>query len=278
MRAEIKLITPSFAKELLKMNVGNRRLKNIKNSYVGQMLNGEWKENGEPIIVDLNGFVKDGQHRLNAVIEANYSYLCPIIYDVDPDVMDTIDTGTNRSFQDVLELNGFQNVTLMSSLAKAILNTKFGRLGLAHHQGGERQSKTSYISNNRALNFVNENKQDIEKLVKTTKRLYDRQKASSSMAILSAKEIGVIIYILADFNYNEKHIDFINSLTGVTPDSNSSTFWIYKKLLSAKVNKVSLNTTWKMNAIIRTWKIFSTADAPISHLKINIDKIETVNK
>ena len=57
MRAEIKLLTPEFARELLKMNVGNRRLKSIKNAYVGQMINGEWKENGEPIIIDVNGFI-----------------------------------------------------------------------------------------------------------------------------------------------------------------------------------------------------------------------------
>ena len=123
MKAEIIYLNPSKAKELLSMNIGNRNKKsNVKKFYVKQMKEGSWKENGEPIIVDTSGIVKDGQHRLLAVIESGHSYNVPLITGVDPNVMDTIDTGSNRSLSDVLNLNGFLYPSNLSALVKAIIN------------------------------------------------------------------------------------------------------------------------------------------------------------
>tara|TARA_R110001632_G_scaffold27493_3_gene73786 strand:+ start:672 stop:1499 length:828 start_codon:yes stop_codon:yes gene_type:complete len=274
MRAEIKTITPELAKELLKMNVGNRRLKSIKNAYVGQMLNGEWKENGEPIIIDVNGFIKDGQHRLNAVIEAKHSYLCPIIYDVHPDVMDTIDTGTNRTMSDILQLNGFIYYADLSSLIKSILTLNKGNNGLNNVSGAIRVSKTSYISNNMGLNYANENKEGLLRLIKSSEKIYNGE----PIKVMGRREVGLIIYLLGGFDFNEFHIDFVKKITGVIVDDGSVTSWLYKKLASAKINKVNINSEWKKAAVIRAWNIYANGDIPVSHLKINVDKMEEVTK
>lgn len=274
MRAEIKMITPEFATELLKMNVGNRRLKSIKNVYVGQMLNGEWKENGEAIIIDVNGFVKDGQHRLNAVIESKHSYLCPIIYDVRPDVMDTIDTGTNRSMSDVLNLNGFQYYTEIASLTKSIISYNQGKIGFNRQAGSDRASKKTYISNNMGLNFAKENKEGLLRITKTTDRIYSNQ----TVKVLTKKDLGLILYMLAGFEFNETHVSFIKKISGVIIDDDSVTSWLYKKLASAKINKTNIRSEWKRSAIIRSWNIFSSGDFPVKHLKIKTDNKEEINK
>jgi len=275
MRAEIKLITPELATELLKMNVGNRRLKNIKNAYVGQMLNGEWKENGEPIIIDINGFIKDGQHRLNAVIESGHSYKCPVIYDVNPDVMDTIDTGTNRSLGDVLQLNGFTYYADLSTLIKAILSFDLGRAAFVRNvSSSNRVSKMKYISNNRGLKFANENKEGLLKLVKTAERIHGNQ----TVKVLSRKDVGLVLYMLGGFEFNETHVEFLKKISGVIVDNDSATSWLYKKLASAKLNKTSINLDWKNCAIIKTWNIFISGDYPVKHLRINTDKADDIIK
>jgi hypothetical protein len=256
MRAEIKEITPEFAKELLKMNIGNRRLKFIKEAYVAQMKSGRWKENGEPIIIDINGLIKDGQHRLNAVIEANFSYICPIIYDVDPNVMDTIDTGSNRSLTDVLQLNDIMYYSDMSSLIKGIHASKIKGLasGFGHSTNIYRGGK--HLSNGEGLEFAMKNKEGLIELIKTSERIYNK----TVIKTLTKKEIGIVLYVLAEYNPTEKHIEFIKKITGAIIDDKSITSWLYKKLLSSKLNKHTLKYEWKTEAIIKVWNAFVSGD------------------
>ena len=274
MKAEIKTITPEYAKELLKMNVGNRRLKTIKNSYVGQMLNGEWKENGEPIIIDVNGFIKDGQHRLHACIEANYSWDCPIITGVSPDVMDTIDTGANRSLRDVLELNGFTDTSTLSGITRSICTYNLGKNAFTQASGVSVGSYKKYFSNNKGLTYVNENKDDLIKVVRIVSKIYKAQK----VRVISTKDLGLILYAISDYEIKQIHIDFLKHISGVIVNENSCTSWLYKKLLTAKLNKTPINSGWKFQAFIKSWNIFSAGDYPLNYLRVNKDERQKINK
>jgi len=274
MKAEIKTITPEYAKELLKMNVGNRRLKTIKNSYVGQMLNGEWKENGEPIIIDVNGFIKDGQHRLHACIEANYSWDCPIISGVSPDVMDTIDTGANRSLKDVLQLNGYTDTSDLAGITRAICTYNLGKNAFVQPSGVSIGSYKKYFSNNKGLTYVNENKDDLIKVIRITCRIYKAQKAK----VMSRKDLGLILYAISDYDIKQIHIDFLKHISGVIVNENSCTSWLYKKLLTAKLNKTNINSNWKFQAVIKAWNIFSDGDYPLNYLRVNKDEKQKINK
>lgn len=264
MKAEIKLITPELASELLKMNVGNRRLKPIKNVYADQMKNGGWAENGESIIIDKNGYVKDGQHRLNAVIQSGHSYFCVVVTGVDPNVMETIDVGANRSLSDILELNGFHNFGLLSAVVKAILGRKeSNKFSLKR---ANRQSATSHVSNAAGLKFALDNKVELLKLTKAINNLYGAQ----PQFILSPRDIGMFLYGLGGFDFGEVHMNFIKMISGVRVDPDSCTSWLYKKLLNSKVNRIRLDQVWKQVAIIKVWNIYSQTDIPISNLHVSI--------
>lgn len=264
MKCEIKLITPELAGELLKMNVGNRRLKPIKNVYADQMKNGGWAENGESIIIDKNGYVKDGQHRLNAVITSGHSYFCVVVTGVSPNVMETIDVGTNRSLADILELNGFTNFGLTASVIKAILGRREKNKFTLRRQS--RQSTTSYVSNAAGLKFALDNKVDVLKLTKTINKIYKMQ----TQFILTSRDIGMFLYGLGGFDFGEVHINFIKMISGIIVDPESSTSWLYKKLLQSKVNGVRIDNAWKQVAIIRVWNIYAQGDVPISNLHISV--------
>lgn len=69
----VEHITPTIARKYLAMNSNNpRRLnKNTAASYAEDMKAGKWELNGEAIVFDEEGNLRNGQHRLLAVIKAD---------------------------------------------------------------------------------------------------------------------------------------------------------------------------------------------------------------
>lgn len=268
MKAEIITLTPELAKELLKNNVGNRKLTNYKNHYSMLMASGLWKENGEPIIVDSNGFVKDGQHRLNACIIANHSFKVPLITGVDPDVMDTIDTGKNRSLSDVLELNGFSHSNELGSVIKTVLKIENG---LSISRSGNDKFT---VPNSVGLKYAQENMQSLTDFLKVIRKI----KTSQNVTLLTFQEICAFYYELNGFIINDTVIRFISGIVGSPPNADSATYYGYKKLLDANVNKVKMSTVYKHNLIVKLWNTYITNDTPITKLVISQQEYETPKK
>lgn len=71
----VETITPAIAREYLKANVNNPRGQKVRmarvKQYAHDMANGLWELNGEAIVFDKNGVLKNGAHRLAAIILAN---------------------------------------------------------------------------------------------------------------------------------------------------------------------------------------------------------------
>lgn len=67
----VERITPEIAKEYMKHNTKNPRQRvsrSVVKAYADDMKNGRWQLNGEAIVFDEDGYLKNGQHRLLAVI------------------------------------------------------------------------------------------------------------------------------------------------------------------------------------------------------------------
>lgn len=268
MKAEIITLTPDKARELLDLNINNRSVKKGSyNSYVKQMVLGQWKENGEPIIIDKNGHVKDGQHRLLAVIESNHTFNVPLITGVNPDVMDTIDTGSNRSLKDVLELNGFKYYSDMSTAVKSII--KYDNAMLSNSSGSER----FLVTNSVGLDYANKNKDELINLIKCVNRIQDRNKHF----IISKRDIYTFLYAIAKgYDINEEHEDYFKGIVGHILDSNSSTSYVFNKLLSAKNNKIQLSKIYLHNLIVKCWNIYTENDMPIKRMSIDLNTLSKV--
>lgn len=73
MQMEYELITPNIAQKYLDKNTENRRVSpHLVETYAMDMKNGRWDEQtGQAISFDENGILRDGQHRLLAVIKAD---------------------------------------------------------------------------------------------------------------------------------------------------------------------------------------------------------------
>jgi len=126
----IETVTPALATKWLESNTHNCVLsQHLVDNYAVLINNGEWELNGESIKFDVNGTLLDGQHRLWAIIEANKSIKTMVIRNLEPQVMDTLDTGRCRSAANVLQIKGFVNGSVLASAAKMLCSFDRGEWG-----------------------------------------------------------------------------------------------------------------------------------------------------
>jgi hypothetical protein len=263
MKATIVTLTPELAKKYLLQNKNNRTMSNRADVYAEDMKNGRWKENGESIIIDKNGLIKDGQHRLVATITAKHTWDVPVVSDVDPDVMDTIDTGKNRSLSDILKLEGYQRPTMVASIANSVLNWRKGVIN-----GG---TNTRFkVTNKIGADFVNKNKSMIIELAKLTEKIYVKQ----AVKVFSPADVGLFIYIIT----KGKNLDnlmiknFIDLVVGNDMDNNTAATWFYKKMLKYKQGKESVSRKWKFAIFVKCWNLYVDGNPPVDRLYFDIKK------
>jgi hypothetical protein len=101
------LITPKIAADMLEKNAENRPISSREVTRLAHIIqSGEWRLNGESIKFDWNDRLRDGQHRLSAVIEAETSIEAFVVYDLNPDTFSTMDQGRGRTVGDILAIAG----------------------------------------------------------------------------------------------------------------------------------------------------------------------------
>lgn len=87
---------------------------------------GKWQLNGETIVFDETGKLKDGQHRLAAIVSAKKAVRMTIITGVADDVT-IYDSGMTRSVRQIANAEGHEITSTEAAVATAIV----GRLGKA---------------------------------------------------------------------------------------------------------------------------------------------------
>tara|TARA_R110002020_G_scaffold26_5_gene256 strand:- start:254 stop:1051 length:798 start_codon:yes stop_codon:yes gene_type:complete len=256
MKATIVTMTRELAKDYLSRNHQNRKVNNSSlNFYKQQMINGSWKENGEPIIIDSDGVIKDGQHRLLAVKETGIPYTVPVISQVSTDVMDTIDTGKNRSASDVLQIEGFKYSTLLAASIKSIL---LGKLSVS-------SSHTRQISNSDILNFAKDYKNYLYELV-------NKALSISSLQVSRVLSDSQIVFYLYKYNPTEKTELFLQSILGIKRNPKSATDYVYRKLYKSSIGDIRLSIGDKQKYITKAYEYFIKGDNEVKYIKINVKK------
>ena len=123
-RHELAIITPEKAEELLASSAGNRTIiKRRVEAYARDMKEGRWQP-ANMIIVDADGHLADGHHRLNAVIKAGVAVPMMIFRGLERSRTASIDTGRPRSAGDMLALvGGFDGVDGLRNKAAIVSAT-----------------------------------------------------------------------------------------------------------------------------------------------------------
>ena len=122
LKTEIITLTPEIASEFLAKNPQNRPVSQVTvDKYVSAMRRGEWKMNGQPIIIFDNGMLGDGQHRCHAVIKSGIPITQLVVRGIHDSAFATIDTGKNRNGADSLSLSGYTCTHSLSAGARSYM-------------------------------------------------------------------------------------------------------------------------------------------------------------
>lgn len=135
--SEIVLVTPKLAEQWLATIYKQRDLMPVRvDAYDKSNRANEWKLNGESIKFDKEGCLMDGQHRLHAIIKSGVSVRTFVIWGLDREVMDTLDSGSNRTGASRLSIDGEENCSLLNSTIQMYYNisteSSSGRARLEH--------------------------------------------------------------------------------------------------------------------------------------------------
>jgi len=121
--------SPELAEYILtNLNHKNRPRKSMKIiQYSRDMSDNKWLLTGETIAFGTDGLLKDGQNRLAACVRANKSFVTHVMFGIDPAAFSVMDTGANRSHNDILAIMGVPNYGKVGSSIKLYMAWKAGK-------------------------------------------------------------------------------------------------------------------------------------------------------
>jgi hypothetical protein len=119
------LVTPAIARVLLEFNDPGDTNRMIRRTGVvgtiAAIKSGEWENTGEPIIMSDSRLLNDGQHRLQAIVEADTPAVMDIRFGVKRHAFASTNSGRKRSGGDALQIAGVINSHAVSVAARLIL-------------------------------------------------------------------------------------------------------------------------------------------------------------
>jgi hypothetical protein len=243
----IAIITPEVAEKLLKdHNPNNRNIKQANvDSLVSEMVNNRWVMNGEGVIIDYNGNLVDGQHRLTACVFSKRSMTTQITWGVAPSVITTIDTGSKRIAKDCFDINGISNASVIASSIKLIHQFSDGAYG-------DKGSSSRVLSNQQTLDFYWENSEKLQNSAVVANSVYKK-----CNQIITSSIIASLHYMFAEKDVNKANEFFNKFGTGVGLDENSPIMALRNKLTRAALDKqIRMTQKEKVENVIHAWNKF----------------------
>jgi hypothetical protein len=117
----VETITPEVAAQYLAKNPKNRRIRKGKVKALAAIVKqGHWELTHQGIAFNCDGSLKDGQHRLAAVIEAGKPITTLVTRGLSDDAMLYVDTGSARSDADAFTINGLPTSLSFVAAARAL--------------------------------------------------------------------------------------------------------------------------------------------------------------
>lgn len=210
---KVETITPAMAEEYLRHNEHNPRKSASRRqveSYARDMAAGKWFINGEPIVFDANGDLKNGQHRLMAIVKANVPVEMYVVRGVDPCIT-TFDYGMLRRMSQ--ELGVSRNVEV---LANVIVSN-------AYYQGK--------ASKGVVRDYILQHLEEIQKAVNLSQ-------IGATKAIGYKRDVYTAIYLMLrcgeDENEVEQFMRVVNTQFMLTDRESSSAIVLFKYLNERK--------------------------------------------
>lgn len=135
MKAKVMDLTPELAASYLETNTNNRKIRVSRVATLARVIaRNEWVENGEAIKFDTDGYLLDGQHRLEAIIMAAKEIRTLVVTGLHPQSQVSMDQGAGRTFADTLTWLGESNTTDLASTIRVLKHFySIGRVTTQNH-------------------------------------------------------------------------------------------------------------------------------------------------
>lgn len=258
------LITPKRAEEILAKNTSNRKVNEAGVLFIKRAItSGQFKYNGESIIIAKDGTLLDGQHRLMACVQTDTPIDVELIEGVDNDVMPTIDTGTARTAAHVFQIMDIKNGAVVSAGIRNILTDI--RLKRGIRKNGNRTTK---ISNMEILDFYNENKELMDLL-----GAFSVHQVNIGTKLITSSKLMALVYLLSTISDGKIVIDFFREvLSGIRIRESNLAHLLRKKLIDNKISNTKFSEDIEIRLIIKAF--YKYADNEVSKLlKLSTDEI-----
>ena len=269
---ELVLVTPEVAENYLRYNSKNRKASLDHILFLSkEMIAGRFLENGESIVFDKYGVLKDGQHRLFSIIKSGKSYFIPIVRGVEAATMATYDTGKNRNAADVLTLNGYRWGAKIASLI--VLINKYDKRKSKQNKGsGNRRDR---LTNQQILEYCEENYDWMKNIVLKCDSIYK----ASNPKIISTTKLSLIAYLIGGEQPTQDVYSFLSHIVGNYRTPKTATNYLYNKIYNSIVNKESLNFYWVLGVSVKAYNYFIDGNPAVRNIIFSIDQeLPKVNK
>lgn len=241
--SKVMTITPEVALEMLKANTRNRPLnKRQVVYYADQMVRGQWRLNGEPIIISNGNVLLDGQHRLAAIVKSQTTQDILVVKGVDGDTFSTIDTGKVRTKSDVFALEGIKDYTSISTGINAYMKLCKGMYS-AHN------TSTTLITSTDALDEFYAHKELYIAINKSSASCYRKIRLLKQATIF-----GYMAYLILEKKHNEDKVySFFNQLFGIDAIENTSISYLRDKLLQNISGQYKMTKILQTSLVVKAW-------------------------
>ena len=155
MTMSYELITPEIAMSLLENNDNNRSIsKGTVLAYANDMLAGNWDERvGEAISIDENGILRNGQHRLSAVVQSGVSIRTWVCRNVSSDGI--YDNNRKRSTSDQITI-------IYPGIEPVYSSTRYIAVARALITHSDKGYKRRTVTPKEIIDFTNAHKSDLD--------------------------------------------------------------------------------------------------------------------
>lgn len=214
------------------------------------IITGGWDLNGDTIRFDTDLVMFDGQHRVQAVVDAGVPVPIILATGLDPVAQDTTDTGSKRSFADVLRLAGETDVNNLASVTAAVCRWQ---AGLIRNTGSRNNLSV------RVLQKVLRDNPDIRDAVHVARSLRVHVGVQNSVSGLSS-------WLFHNIDTEDHNYFFDKLASGAGLEETDPILKLREKLLADVGAKRRLRKTEILALFIKSWNHFRDGNG-ITQLK-----------
>jgi hypothetical protein len=99
-----------------------------------EIRSGRWRANGATITFAVNGWLIDGHHRLQAIVNTGITVRALVVRDLQPEVVTTVDTNTVRNPNDHFKVSGQPHHETAPQICRIIHQAESGPQSLIHNR------------------------------------------------------------------------------------------------------------------------------------------------